>query len=49
VEIEKYNPSGLKLVFNGTVLNDDQTVESLKLNDSNFIVVLGKKVSFHFF
>jgi ubiquilin len=43
VEIEKYNPSGLKLVFNGTVLNDDQTVESLKLNDSNFIVVLGKK------
>eukprot|EP01080_Neovahlkampfia_damariscottae_P010508 gene10508-3030_t len=42
-ETEKYNPDGLKLVFNGSVLKDDQTLESLKLTDTNFIVVLGKK------
>lgn len=41
----QYSSTGMKLVFNGNILDDSKLVSSENLNDQNFIVVVAKKVT----
>jgi len=34
------------LIFSGTILTDDKTIESIKMSDKDFLVLMIKKVSF---
>jgi len=43
VKEQQYSPDGLKLIFNGNILDDANLISSENLNDSNFIVVVGRK------
>jgi ubiquilin len=43
IESQKYLAEGLKLVFNGVVLTDDNTLEKVGVTEKNFVVLMGKK------
>jgi len=42
---QQYQPSTLKLIFNGNVLDDSTTFSKERIEESHFIVVVGKKLS----
>jgi len=43
IDNQKYLPDGLKVIFNGNILNDDDTLEKIGVGEKNFLVVMGKK------